>query len=198
MSAGAFELSPENQTKLQIILSRYPEHPPSALLPVLQLVQEVNQGWVPDRAIPWIATLLGVAPVHVMEVVTFHTLFSLKPPARYTLKICQTTSCWLRGSEALLEVCREKGGLVPGQTSKEGLVALEETHCLGRCCGAPVVQLNDCYWENLTPETFAHLLEGLLTPSPGEQARGERQSRTQAPETMSVMGASWGGEKGGI
>ena len=106
--------------------------------------------------------MLEVTPVQVMEVATFHTLFRLTPSARHQLKICYTTPCWLRGADGLLAVCREKLGLSPGQQSEDGFVSVEESPCVGRCCGAPVIHLDDRYLENVSPQQLGDLLDDLL------------------------------------
>lgn len=155
----AFDAANENWADQQI--AKYPEgRQASAVIPLLWKAQEQHDGWLPRAAIEAVARKLGMAPMRVMEVATFYTMFNLQPVGEHFVQLCGTTPCALRGAEALKKVCLDVIG--PQSTvSADGKLSWLEVECLGACCNAPMAQINFDYYEDLTPENFKALLEDL-------------------------------------
>ena len=154
-----FEWSKDNFDKIKIIIDKYPkgkQH--SAVLPVLDIAQRQNQGWLSKQAIERVAETLDMSFIRVMEIVTFYSMFNLKPIGKYFVQICRTTPCWLRGCDKLINVSKEITGCEIGETSKDNLFTVVEVECLGACCNAPMVQINDYYYEDLDENNFKELL----------------------------------------
>jgi NADH-quinone oxidoreductase E subunit len=137
-----------------------------------------QHGWVPRAAIAHIAEILGLAPIRVTEVASFFTMINRKPVGKYLLQVCGTTPCWLRGSNDVFAAIKEETGAGPGETSADGLFTVMEVECLGACVNAPVVQVNDDFFEDLDKEnvrTVLKQLKGGERPKPGPQ-NGRRSS----------------------
>lgn len=157
-----FSFTKENEEKIQKILKRYPEgRQASAILPLFDLAQRQCGGWLPGSAIEKVTEMLGLPVIRGYEVATFYTMFNLKPVGKYHVQICGTTPCMLRGSEDLKQICKKHLGIDCGQTSKDGIFTLSEVECIGACVNAPVVQINDDYFEDLSPRSFENILEDL-------------------------------------
>jgi len=157
----SFEFTQENLERAEKYLGRYPHNQKqSAVLPLLHLAQE-QEGWVSRPALEYIADMIGVSPIKVLEVASFYTMINLKPVGKYHLQVCTTTPCWLQGSDALVDQCKKKLGISFGQTTADGLFTLTKVECLGACVNAPVVQINNDFYEDLTPETFNRILDQL-------------------------------------
>jgi NADH-quinone oxidoreductase E subunit len=154
-----FTPTPEVEKAIDELVSRYPE-PEHALLPVLHLLQR-KKGWLPLSAREYAAERLGLPHSRVHGVVTFYTMFLTEPPGRFHLQLCMTLPCALRGAAALEGVIREKLGIGSGEKTDDGMFSFVKVECLGSCGTAPVVQINDDYFEGLTPESFARLLDDL-------------------------------------
>lgn len=168
-----FEFSEAGKARCDEIIARYPEgRQQSAVIPLLDLAQRESGGWLPQSAIEHVAERLDMPRIRVLEVATFYSMFNLKPVGKNFVQLCRTTPCWLRGSDGLREVAAEVTGCGLGETSDDGLFTVVEVECLGACCNAPMVQINDDYYEDLTPENFRFVLETLKqgeTPTPGSQ-----------------------------
>ena len=157
-----FEFSPENMLKAQEIIAKYPEgRERSAIMPLLYLVQEQNANWIPHSALFYIAKLLKILPIHVAEVASFYTMFNLKPVGKYLLQICRTPPCYLCGSEAILNACKEYLQIDIGQTTADQRFTLVEVECLGACISGPVAQINNDYYEKLTANSIVDILKNL-------------------------------------
>jgi NADH-quinone oxidoreductase E subunit len=145
------------------MINRYPAgRSASALLPLLDLAQRQNGRWLSPAALAYVADFLGLSPLKVREVASFYTMFNLEPVGRYEVQVCRTTPCCLCGAEDLWKTCRAKLAVdEDGGTTRDGLFSLKEVECLGACVNAPVVQINDSYYENLTPESLTNLLDTL-------------------------------------
>jgi NADH-quinone oxidoreductase E subunit len=162
LTQKSFEFTTVNKRQIERILLCYPEgREQSGLLPILHLAQKQNNGWISSEVIKTVAETLNIAPVHVLEVVSFHHMFQVKPRGRYLIQLCRTTPCWLCGSSELRQVCRKFLGIEDGETSKDGLFSLQEVECLGACTSAPVMQMNEVYYEGLDPEAFEEILNDL-------------------------------------
>ncbi len=160
----AFDAANENWADQQI--AKYPAgRQASAVIPLLWKAQEQHQGWVPRAAIEAVARKLDMAPMRVMEIATFYTMFNLQPVGEHFIQLCGTTPCALRGAEALKKVCEDVIG--PQSTvSADGKLSWLEVECLGACCNAPMAQINFDYYEDLTPDNFRALLDDLRQGRP--------------------------------
>ena len=162
INSNTFEWSEENFSKVKTIIDKYPSgKQQSAVIPVLDLAQRQNKGWLTKNIIEKVAETLSMSFIRVMEVASFYSMFNLEPVGKNFIQICRTTPCWLRGSDKLLEVAKNVTGCNLGETSKDDKFTLVEVECLGACCNAPMIQINDDYYEDLTEENFKHLLLNL-------------------------------------
>ena len=193
---GAFAWTKENAARAKVIVGRYPpgrQH--SAIIPLLDLAQrqvgaETNtQGWLPIPVIEYVAKYLDMPYIRAYEVATFYTMFNLAPVGRHHVQVCGTTPCMLRGSNDLLAACTDKG-LQKGRTTDDGLFTLTEVECLGACANAPMVQINDDNYEDLTYESMTAILEALAkgeTPKPGPQIERQTSCPEGGPTTLPEM-----------
>jgi NADH-quinone oxidoreductase E subunit len=158
----SFTFNSLNEKKAKQILSKYPKgREISAILPLLDLAQRQNQGWLSQSAIEHVALILNVYPMRVYEVATFYTMFHLSPVGTNVIQICRTASCWLRGSEKLTKICKEDLNVSLNQKSSDGLFTVQEVECLGACVNAPVVQINDDYYETMDEDSLKQILKEL-------------------------------------
>jgi NADH-quinone oxidoreductase subunit E len=167
---ASFSFSKETMQKAEWWIAKYPAAKrQSAVIPILWLVQK-QEGWVCEPAIRAIAELLGMPVIRVLEVVTFYTMFMLEPVGtRALIQVCGTTPCMLRGAGDLLAVCKDKIG-PKDHLSADGQLYWQEVECLGACSNAPMAQINDYYYEDLTPETLGQIIDDFRAgkkPQPG-------------------------------
>ena len=154
-----FEWSDKNFLKVEEVIKKYPNNrQQSAVIPVLDIAQRQNRGWLTKSAIEKVAETLRMPFIRVMEIATFYSMFNLQPIGENFIQICRTTPCWLKGSNKLLKVAKEVTGCNLGDTSKDNKFTLVEVECLGACCNAPMVQINDDYFEDLDEESFRQLI----------------------------------------
>jgi len=151
--------SEETRAKHDRLLTRYPNRE-AAILPTLYLAQR-EFGYLSDEAILYVADLLGFTPARIYGVATFYTMYNKKPVGKYHLQVCRNLSCSLMGAEHLIEHVARKIGVKPGETTADGRFTLSTVECLGSCGTAPVMQVNDDYYENLTEESIDAILDGL-------------------------------------
>ncbi|GGE90812.1 complex I 24 kDa subunit family protein [Sphingomonas prati] len=175
---GGFAWTEENAAKAREIIARYPagrEH--SAVMPLLDLAQRQvgaetqTQGWLPVPVIEYVAKSVNMPYIRAYEVVTFYTMYNMAPVGRFHVQVCGTTPCMLRGSDDVLAACKNRG-LSKGHTTPDGLFTLTEVECMGTCANAPMVQINDDNFEDLTFDSMSAILEALAngeTPKPGSQ-----------------------------
>ena len=156
-----FALSPDRESELREILTRYPTKM-AATLPLLHLCQ-AQQGYVDDDIIQFVAHRLDVSPAHVKGVITFYTLYNQHPVGKHQVWICRTLPCALRGAYDVIEQCENKLGIKCGETTKDGKVTLRTAECLASCGTAPMMQVDKEYFENLTPDRVEELLAKLLS-----------------------------------
>jgi len=157
-----FAFTKENLQEANKIMGHYPEgRQASALIPLLDLAQRQPQGWLPRAAIETVAGMLAVPPMRALEVASFYTMFNLEPVGKHLVQICTTTPCWLRGSDELVEVCHHNLRIRNGETTSDGMFTLKEVECLGACANAPMVQINDDYYEDLDAGSFGAILDAL-------------------------------------
>ena len=190
-----FAFTQENLAWAQAEIKKYPEgRQASAVIALLWRGQEQNGGWVTEPMIRLIGDMLAMPYIRVLEVATFYTMFNLAPRGKYLLQVCKTTPCWLRGSDDVTAVVKRKLGVDKGQLSKDGLFSWMEVECLGGCCNAPVIQVNDDFYEDLDATKTEALLDSLArgeTPKIGSQT-GRRSSEpaTGRSTLTSVRGDS--------
>jgi NADH-quinone oxidoreductase E subunit len=164
---ASFAFTPENVEKAKAIIAKYPPgRQASAVIPLLDLAQRQHDNWLPRAAMNHVAEILGMAPIRVYEVATFYTMFNLKPVGKWFFQICITTPCWLRGSDQVLETCRKKLGVGMGEVTKDGRFSLREVECLGACVNAPVIQVNDDFYEDLDADSTTALIDALAQGHP--------------------------------
>ena len=191
-----FSFTPENEAQAKKIIARYPEgRQASAVIPLLDLAQRQNGGWLSSDAIEYVAGYLSMAPIRVHEVATFYSMFNLKPVGKYFIQVCRTTPCWLLGADALTNTCRKKLGIEIGGTSDDEMFSLVEVECLGACVNAPMVQINDDYYEDLTPEKLEKVLDALHAGEPvpiGSQSGRQGSAPAGGPQTLTDVPASSG------
>jgi NADH-quinone oxidoreductase subunit E len=193
---GSFAFTPENEKQARVVIGRYPPgRQQSAIIPLLDLAQrqigaETNtQGWLPIPVIEYVAAYLRMPYMRAYEVATFYTMFNLRPVGRFHVQVCGTTPCMLRGSDDVLAACKAKG-MKKGGTSDDGLFTLSEVECLGACANAPMVQINDDNYEDLTFDSMTAILDSLArgeTPKPGPQIDRQTSAPEGGPTTLREM-----------
>jgi NADH-quinone oxidoreductase subunit E len=152
--------SEQTLQKVNEIIARYPEgKQKSALIPVLHIAQEENNGWLSAEVMDYVAGLLQLKPIEVYEVATFYSMYNLKPVGKYVFEVCQTGPCMLKGSDNIITYIKEKLGIGVGETTKDGLFTLKLVECLGACGYAPMMQMGKYYKEHLTPEKVDQIIE---------------------------------------
>ncbi|MGE5269563.1 MAG: NADH-quinone oxidoreductase subunit NuoE [Thiohalocapsa sp.] len=195
----SFAFTPENLEKAKAHIAKYPPgRQQSAVLPLLDLAQR-QVGWVPLAAMNTVADLLGMPRIRVYEVATFYTMFNLRPVGRYLLQACTTTPCWLRGSDDVVRTCEERLGIGIGGSTADGVFTLVEVECLGACVNAPVLQVNDDFYEDLDGPKTAALLDALregkpppvgsLAGRPGSAPAGGKTTLLEPPEPPELQAA---------
>ena len=163
----SFKFTAENEKEIKRIIAKYPKgRQASAVMPLLDLAQRQHDNWIPMAAIEAIAVRLDMAEIRVLEVATFYTMFNLKPVGKYFLQACTTTPCWLRGSDEMMRCIKDRYGIASGQTSDCGRFSLLEVECLGACVNAPILQVNDDFYEDLDYQTTGALLDSLEADAP--------------------------------
>ena len=191
-----FQWTAENARKAREIIARYPEgRQMSASIPLLDLAQrqvgaETNtQGWLPIPVMEFVGRELDMPYVRVLEVATFYTMFNRRPVGRYHVQVCGTTPCMLRGSDDVFAACKKRG-LKKGHTTEDGLFTLTEVECLGACANAPMVQINDDNYEDLTEDSMGAILDALAagkSPKPGPQVDRQTSCPVGGPTTLKKM-----------
>ena len=197
---GTFAWTAENAARAKDIVARYPEgRQRSAVMPLLDLAQRQvgaetqTQGWLPIPVIEFVARELDMPVIRVLEVATFYTMYNLVPVGRFHVQVCGTTPCMLRGSDDLLAACRKRG-MAKGHTTDDGLWTLTEVECMGNCASAPMVQINDDNYEDLTAERLDAVLDALAAgqqPKTGTQEPGRHTVEPLGgPTTLKEMVAA--------
>jgi NADH-quinone oxidoreductase subunit E len=189
-----FEFDVESEAQIAKILARYPEaKKASAVIPLLYVVQkqmgrQTGSAWVPRVGMDKVAERLDMAPIRVFEVATFYFMFNTKPIGKFHLQVCGTTPCMLRGSDDVLRACKDAGHLKGyGDTSNDGLFTLSEVECLGACVNAPILQVDDDYYEDLDYARTVQLIEALKRgerPAPGSTIGRQTSAPEGGPLTL--------------
>ncbi|MBN8531631.1 MAG: NADH-quinone oxidoreductase subunit NuoE [Alphaproteobacteria bacterium] len=187
----SFAFTAENLQKAKAVIAKYPAgRQQSAVMPLLDLAQRQmagpkNGGWLPRVAMDYVAEMLEMPPIRVYEVATFYTMYNLKPVGKHHVQVCTTTPCWLRGSDDVVSACKKSLGIGFGEMTADGQFTLSEVECLGACVNAPMVQVNDDYYEDLDAASTEKLIEALKRgekPKPGPQ-NGRKTSEPQGGAT---------------
>jgi len=191
-----FAWTEANAKRAKEIVARYPDgRQMSASIPFLDLAQRQvgaetgTQGWLPIPVMEFVARELDMPYVRVLEVATFYTMFNLAPVGKFHVQVCGTTPCMLRGAEDLIHACKARG-MKKGHTTADGLFTLTEVECLGACANAPMVQINDDNYEDLTADSMAAILDALAagqTPRPGPQIDRQTSCPEGGPTSLKKM-----------
>ncbi len=188
---GSFAFTPENLAKAQAHIAKYPPgRQASAVLPLLDLAQRQHDNWLPRAAMDAVADMLAMARIRVYEVATFYSMFNLKPVGRHFFQICTTTPCWLRGSEEVVRACERKLGITIGETTPDGQFSLTEVECLGACVNAPIIQVNDDFYEDLDGAATERLIDALRrgeAPKPGSVKGRQTSAPEGGPQTLTDL-----------
>jgi NADH dehydrogenase (ubiquinone) flavoprotein 2 len=195
-----FDFTPDNYKRVDAILAMYPDgHKTAAVIPLLDLAQRQHDGWLPLSAMNKVAEILKMARMRVYEVghslfcssheihiylrsiqvATFYTMFNRNPIGKYHIQVCTTTPCWLRNSDGIVKKIEDKLGIHVGQTTPDGLFTLSEAECLGACVNAPMLSINDDYYEDLTEDEIVHILDEVKQ---GRKPKAGPRSKRYAAE----------------
>jgi NADH-quinone oxidoreductase subunit E len=182
----SFEFTRDNLEKAKQIIANYPKgKQQSAVMPLLDLAQRQHYNWLPKAAMDCVADLLDMPRMKVYEVATFYTMYNKQPVGKHLVQVCRTTPCWLRGAEDITKACKKKLGIDKGETTKDGKFTLVEVECLGACVNAPVVQINDDFYEDLTPESMCTLLDDLAAGK--SVKKGSQVGRTSSEPQLTLV-----------
>ena len=189
--SDTFNFDPEMLEKANKVIARYPEgRQQSAVLPLLDLAQRQNGGHVTDAVIDRVAEMLSMPRIRVVEVATFYTMINLQPVGKHHLQCCTTTPCWLRGSAEVVDAIRKHLGIDYGEVTSDGLFSMVEVECLGGCVNAPIVQINDDFYEDLDADSIVKLLDAFKageTPKPGTQVDRQTSAPVGGPTTLTDL-----------
>jgi NADH-quinone oxidoreductase subunit E len=195
---ASFTFTPENLKAAKAIIAKYPPgRQQSAVMPLLDLAQRQSGNWLPRAAMDAVADMLGMPRIKVYEVATFYSMYNLKPVGTHFVQVCTTTPCWLVGSEGIVNACRSKLGIGLGETTPDGKFTLVEVECLGACVNAPMVQINDEYYEDLTPQSMEALLGALAAGKPvqpGSQSGRRGAQAASGPTSLHAAAKAAGVE----
>ena len=194
---ASFALDAESEAEIAKIVSRYPAgRQASAVIPALYIVQnqmkrQTGSAWIPVKAMDAVALRLGMAPIRVYEVATFYLMFNTKPIGKYHLQVCTTTPCWLRGSDEITAACRKETGIQGwGETSDDKMFSMTEVECLGACVNAPILQVDDDFYEDMDAAKVAALLAALRRgerPKPGSMTGRQTSAPDGGPTTLTTL-----------
>jgi NADH-quinone oxidoreductase subunit E len=192
-----FAFDSASDALIEMHLAKYPPgRQASAVLPLLDLAQRqmgrtTGSAWVPRAAMDEVARRLGMPPIRVYEVATFYLMFNTAPVGKFHLQLCTTTPCWLRGSDAVVEACRKFTGIAGWkETSADGNFTMTEVECVGACVNAPVLQVNDDFYEDMDAASTEALLAALLrgdAPKPGSMSGRETSAPAGGPTTLTTL-----------
>ena len=181
-----FKFSGENMRKVEQILKKYPEkNKKSAVMPLLYLAQRQNDNWIPLAAMKFIAKHLSMPYISVYEVATFYSMYNLEPVGKHFIQVCTTTPCLLRGADKIVKLCKENISPNEHEISKKGNCSWTEVECLGACVSAPMIQVNDDYYEDLDEKSTKEILISLINDKPLKPG-SYRGRKNTAPEKISI------------
>ena len=184
-----FIFSNENLIKAEEILKRYPEkNKKSAVMPFLYLAQKQNDNWIPLAAMKYIAKLLSIPYISVYEVATFYTMYNLSPVGKHFVQVCTTTPCLIRGADKIVKLCKEKISPNENEVSNKSNCSWMEVECLGACVSAPMIQINDNYYEDLDEKSTAEILDSLINDKPLKPGSFRGRKNTSPEKSQSMNG----------
>ena len=179
-----FKFSNENLKKIEEILKRYPvKNKKSAVMPLLYLAQAQNDNWIPLAAMKYIAKYLNMPYISVYEVATFYTMYNLSPVGKHFIQVCTTTPCLIRGADKIVKLCKENISPNENEISKKGSCSWMEVECLGACVSAPMIQINNDYYEDLDEKSTKEILTSLINDKPLNPG-SYRGRKNTAPEKI--------------
>ena len=186
-----FKFTTENLNKAELILKKYPEkNKKSAVMPLLYLAQKQNDNWIPLAAMKYIANYLSMPYISVYEVATFYTMYNLSPVGKHFIQVCTTTPCLIRGANKIVELCKEKISPRENEISKKGSCSWMEVECLGACVNAPMIQINDDYYEDLNEKSTIEILDSLINDKPLKQGSFRGRKNTAPEKDQSINGGN--------
>ncbi len=184
-----FIFSNENLKKAEEILKRYPKkNKKSAVMPFLYLAQKQNDNWIPLAAMKYIAKLLSIPYISVYEVATFYTMYNLSPVGKHFVQVCTTTPCLIRGADKIVKLCKEKISPNENEVSNKSNCSWMEVECLGACVSAPMIQINDNYYEDLDEKSTAEILDSLINNKPLKPGSFRGRKNTSPEKNKSMNG----------
>ena len=187
----SFEFNEENSRQVDVILAKYPpERKASAVLPLLHLAQEQHGGWLPRAILDHVAGLLEMPKIRVYEVASFYDMFNTEPRGRIQVRVCTTTPCWLCGSDDIVRACKDALGVEMGESTEDGRFYLREFECLGACCNAPMMWVDDEFFEDLDYGKAKEIIEALKR---GEKPEAGPQSGRKGSEPLGGLTTLGGG-----
>jgi NADH-quinone oxidoreductase subunit E len=190
----SFEFTPENRAWLDAQIAKYPPgRQASAVIPALWQAQKQHDYWLPQKAMEKVADILGMPYIRVLEIATFYTMFNLAPVGKYFVQLCGTTPCMLRGADEIIRVCEERIG-PQRQVTADGLFSWLEVECLGACCNAPMVQINDDYYEDLDAANFMQLLDDLAAGRPVRIGSQKGRSTSEPEGGLTSLSSLYGAD----
>ncbi len=196
MTAEAFEFNADNRRRAADFIAKYPDgRQASAVMPLLDLAQRQNGGWLSRAAMDNVAVILEMPPIRVYEVATFYTMYNLKPIGEHHVQVCTNLPCWLRGSDAVAAACKKNLGVDFGETTADGKFTLSEVECLGACVNAPMMQIDDDYYEDLDSDSTKAILDELKAggvPKPGPRGGRKGCEPAGGPTTLTAQVAKAG------
>ena len=182
-----FEFSPSSLEAANKIIANYPkEKQQSAVMALLYIAQRQNNNWIPLAAMKYIANFLSMPYISVYEVATFYTMYNLAPVGKHFVQVCTTTPCLIRGADKIVRLCKEKISPNENELSKEGSCSWMEVECLGACVNAPMIQINDNYYEDLDEKSTKEILESLINDKPLKPGSFRGRKNT-APEKKQIV-----------
>jgi NADH-quinone oxidoreductase subunit E len=194
---ASFAFDADSEAEIAKIVARYPVgRQASAVIPALYIAQrqmkrQTGSAWVPVKAMDAVAARLGMPPIRVYEVTTFYFMFNTRPVGKFHLQVCTTTPCWLRGSDEVTETCRKETGIRGwGETSDDGMFTMTEVECLGACVNAPILQVDDDFYEDMDAQKVTDLLAALRRgerPRPGSMAGRQTSAPEGGPTTLTTL-----------
>jgi NADH-quinone oxidoreductase subunit E len=193
----SFAFDADSEAEIAKIITRYPAgRQASAVLPLLYIAQnqmkrQTDSAWVPVKAMDAVGARLGMAPIRVYEVATFYFMFNTRPIGKFHLQVCTTTPCWLRGSDEVTAACRKETGIQGwSETSADGMFTMTEVECLGACVNAPILQVDDDFYEDMDAAKVAELLAALRRgeqPKPGSMSGRQTSAPDGGPTTLTTL-----------
>ncbi len=186
-----FKFSEENLTQIENILKRYPKkNKKSAVMPLLYLAQKQNNNWISLAAIKFIAKYLSMPYISVYEIATFYSMYNLAPVGKHFIQVCTTTPCLLRGADKIVKICKDKISPNENEISKNGDCSWVEVECLGACVSAPMVQINEDYYEDLDEKSTIEILDSLIKNKPLKPGSYRGRKNTSPEKTKTSNGSN--------